>query len=197
MRRQLRSVLLGTLCALSFAAFGCQGPAKQDFAEVDVEGASAKEDSQWSPIEMGDLVLGKKVYGNLEVFSKGYHVYRFEGKRGWYVRFQLESRDFQTYLRITTPSGKKLIERGDFLHPVDETYFSVIDHELTETGVYTVMATSIRNMGLFPFGTTEGRYELWTEGDVECDLQGDSSECPRNFECRPDGPYKVGICFEK
>lgn len=190
--RLLRGPLLSSVCALLLAA--CSGGEQPDYAEVDVEGAGIKEDSQWSPTEMGSLTINEQKFGQLEAWTKGYHVYKFEGKRGWYMRFQLESRDFQTYLRITTPSGKKVIERGDFLHPVDEVYFSVIDHELADDGVYTVLATSIRNMGLFPFGTSEGQYELDTEGDVECDSHGDSSECPRGFHCLPDNPYDIGIC---
>jgi hypothetical protein len=190
MRSTLRSL---AVCSVLFAAAACTGGA-DDFSEVDVEGSSGKEDSQWHPTEMGSLTLNDQKYGQLETWSKGYHVYKFEGRRGWYQRFQLESRDFQTYLRVTTPSGKKLIERGDTLHPIDEVYFSVLDLEMTESGVYTVLATSIRNMGLFPFGTTEGSYQIHTEGDVECEADGDGHECPSGFACIPDNPYNIGIC---
>jgi len=187
-------VSMVVICSL-VALAGCGSSSTADeFAGVEVEEAG-KEDSARRPTAMGALLPNRPRTGELAPLTSGYHLYTFEGRPGWIARFQVDSADYETYVRVTTPSGRRLSDKGDVLHPIDKNYFALVDLELPEAGTYTVLATSARNMGLFPFGTSRGRYVVEASVDAPCRL-GDTRACPSGttYLHHPDDPAGTGSC---
>lgn len=157
------------ILALAVPACGQASPTveRDEYAHVDVEGTQENLDSLYTPTRMGTLPRDRTVRERLSGPSKGYPVWTFEATRGERFRVMLESPDFATYLRVTSPNGQKVAKRGEYKHPIDRVYFSVLDIEAAETGTYRVLATSVRNMGLFPVGTTTGEFTVSTETEDE------------------------------
>lgn len=101
------------------------------------------------------LNVGESASGNLETADvlndNGSYkdTYAFQGSAGDTLRLSLSSQDFDTYLRLITPSGES-IDNDDFEGNVS---LSAIELTLQESGRYRVVVTS------YSTGST-GRYEL-------------------------------------
>ncbi|MEN7537824.1 pre-peptidase C-terminal domain-containing protein [Aurantiacibacter flavus] len=82
-----------------------------------------------------------------------YDRYTFAGRRGQHVSLRMTSTDFDTYLRVESPSGETFSnDDGD-----DGSTNSQLDLDLTESGRYQLIANSLTS-------DETGSYELIIEG---------------------------------
>lgn len=101
-------------------------------------------------LDIGNVSSGNLQDGDLLADSGSYEDnFSFQGNAGDTLRINLASDEFDTYLRLITPTGET-IENDDF---EGSTQQSVIELTLQETGRYRVLVTS------YSAGST-GSYEL-------------------------------------
>lgn len=115
----------------------------------------ATSSNQTNDSEMRSLTVGQAIEGELRegasarVNDKWEDTYWFTGETDETLRIDLNSSDFDTYLRLVTPSGE-LIENDDFEGSISTSSVSLT---LRENGRYRVVVTS--------YGANDaGPYEL-------------------------------------
>ncbi len=108
--------------------------------------------------------------------------YTFQGNAGSTAIIDLRSADFDTYLRVTAPSGE-MFTNDDYEGAVDRSMLSL---DLTETGEYTVEATSYA-------GEVTGAYTL----DMTSDLQSAPVDLENNGSLASgDGTFSDGEYYD-
>lgn len=116
-----------------------QGTASAAAVERDVIALNIGESAS-GDLESADLLNDSGMYED---------TYAFQGSAGDTLRLSLSSQEFDTYLRLITPSGES-IDNDDFEGNVN---LSAIELTLQESGRYRVVVTSYSTGGT-------GRYEL-------------------------------------
>tara|TARA_A100001391_G_scaffold1033_3_gene1419 strand:+ start:9848 stop:12433 length:2586 start_codon:yes stop_codon:yes gene_type:complete len=107
-------------------------------------GRGGLSDSASGTLSSSDSVLDDGSY---------YDSYTFDGRSGQHVTLRMTSPDFDTYLRVTSPSGE--VSSND--DGEDGTTNSQLDLDLTENGEYRIVANSLSE------GET-GSYQLSIDG---------------------------------
>jgi hypothetical protein len=101
-------------------------------------------------IAPGDRMAGRLEEGDGQLAYGAYRdLFVFDGQQGQEVRIDMQSTDFDTYLRLVTPAGDT-IRNDDFERSSER---SRIDLALQQAGRYRIMATSYS-------GGLTGRYSL-------------------------------------
>jgi hypothetical protein len=185
---------LAVLAAFVAIAAACGVPPSDDpFADVVVE-ANDKEDSPGRPTHRGALPFDTFAADAFTPLTSGYHLYRLRARAGWSVRVTVRSQEFKTYVRITSPSGATWADAAEVRDVENGAYHAILDvFDLPEDGEYAVLASSVANMGLFPFAKSWGDYEIGAETDVECPLDGADADCPETLACIHDARDRDGF----
>src|SRR3982750_2525218 len=89
-----------------FAAACAPAMTSDDFSSVEI-GMDDKADSTSRPTNFGALASGVTQSHDLVHGKSGFPQFTFTGKKGVHATVAQSSGDFQTYLRITAPSGKR------------------------------------------------------------------------------------------
>jgi hypothetical protein len=181
------------LCAALLTLAACAGDDAADpFADIALD--DAKEDSAARPTRKGALPFDTMVADGLTPLTSGYHLYRLRARQGWSVRIILESSDFKPYVRLTSPGGRTWWDAAEVRTAGSDRFSAILDvFDLPEDGEYQVLATSVPNMGFFPFARSWGAYAIGAETDIECRLGGPEGDCPETLSCRAEAGDREGF----
>jgi hypothetical protein len=156
----------------------------EDIDSVDLEPtalADAKADSSRTQADASELQLFYPETATLGG-SAALQRYTFDGTKGWPVTFVLKSGAYRTYLRVTTPSGKRLGALGARAAS-GSTYESTLKVTLPETGSYSVVATATSNVWPSAAPRVKGEYTLSVDATIAC---AQTSGCPDYLKCLTD-----------
>jgi len=140
-----------------FAAACAPATTSDDFSSVEI-GIDDKADSTSKPTSFGALASGVTQSHDLVHGKSGFHQFTFTGTKGTHATLAQAAADFQTYLRITAPSGKRTNVLGAITDAGEVR--STFDTTLAENGRYTVIATSADNMRTSASARTDGSYTI-------------------------------------
>lgn len=105
------------------------------------QSAEPSDQTLTGALEDGDSII--------EDDNSRYDDYQVKAEKGWTIRAELESDEFQPYIWLFSPSRHSLIQQT----PLDGTNSIAITHVAEEAGTYTVRANSFD-------GTGRGAYTL-------------------------------------